>query len=393
MAGNLAGFGVAQHNGSRPPAGLSIGIKKGRDPIRQDLGPCLRRVAMNTTAAGAAVPLAIPEIAVDALFGGPPAERDAVDRQIFAAATNVGFMTITLSTSDAALSVETRRRLLRIFTLEDGEIRKLWRQKFDPSHPNIYRGWFPAQTGATTCKEGIDLGPDVAYGEGVIDASDPLREATPLPTESMLPGWRAAVADYYRMMERVAAAVMQSLARGLGLGEDYFGPAFRGGISTLRLLRYPPRPVVAVAGQSNEGLRIVHQGEHRPISGAAHVDSGFVTLLAQAGVAGLQARSATGDWIDLPPREGTLTVNFGRLLQRWTGDRIKATEHRVLGSTRERFSIPFFYEPRVDAEIAPLPDRENFTPFLFGDYLWETTTKFLEFRGLESLRPPRRPAV
>jgi hypothetical protein len=99
----------------------------------------------------------------------------------------------------------------------------------------------------------------------------------------------------------------------------------------------------------------VHQGERCPISGAAHVDSGFVTLLAQAGVSGLQARSATGDWIDVPPREGTLTVNFGKLMQRWTDGRIKATEHRVLGSAEERFSIPFFYEPRVDAEIAPLP--------------------------------------
>jgi isopenicillin N synthase-like dioxygenase len=137
----------------------------------------------------------------------------------------------------------------------------------------------------------------------------------------------------------------------------------------------------------------VHQGERCPISGAAHVDSGFVTLLAQAGVSGLQARSATGDWIDVPPREGTLTVNFGKLMQRWTDGRIKATEHRVLGSAEERFSIPFFYEPRVDAEIAPLPGGENFAPFLFGDYLWETTTKFIEFQGLELLRPLRRPAV
>jgi isopenicillin N synthase-like dioxygenase len=87
------------------------------------------------------------------------------------------------------------------------------------------------------------------------------------------------------------------------------------------------------------------------------VDSGFVTLLAQDGVAGLQARAADGSWLDVPPREGTLAVNFGKLLESWTGGRIRATEHRVLGSAQERRSIPFFYEPRADAVIAPCPRR------------------------------------
>jgi 2OG-Fe(II) oxygenase superfamily len=56
----------------------------------------------------------------------------------------------------------------------------------------------------------------------------------------------------------------------------------------------------------------------------------------------------------VPPTENTLVVNFGRLLERWTDGRIKATPHRVIGSGRERYSVPFFYEPRIDAVIAPL---------------------------------------
>jgi hypothetical protein len=32
---------------------------------------------------------------------------------------------------------------------------------------------------------------------------------------------------------------------------------------------------------------------------------------------------------------------------------------------------------------------EAFTPFLYGDHLWATTTRFVEFHGLEHLRPPR----
>ena len=87
----------------------------------------------------------------------------------------------------------------------------------------------------------------------------------------------------------------------------------------------------------------------------------------------------------------TLAVNFGNSFERWTGGRIKATPHRVLGSGRPRFSIPFFFEPRADAVIAPLPlaGIEPFQPFLYGDHLWATTTRFVEFQGLENLRKPR----
>ena len=41
--------------------------------------------------------------------------------------------------------------------------------------------------------------------------------------------------------------------------------------------------------------------------------------------------------------------------------------------------------------IAPLPlaGIEAFPPFLYGDHLWATTTRFVEFQGLENLRKPR----
>jgi isopenicillin N synthase-like dioxygenase len=99
--------------------------------------------------------------------------------------------------------------------------------------------------------------------------------------------------------------------------------------------------------------------------------------------------------VDVPPRERSLAVNFGQVLERWSGSRIKATEHRVLGTNRERFSIPFFYEARADAEIRPLPFDEPslFEPFCYGDFLWARIVKFVEFRGMEALRAPRRSAL
>lgn len=333
----------------------------------------------------------IPTIDASALFDAPGPARDEADRAILAAASGAGFMTISHLPGRMLLSPADRRRLLAIFELPDREKHRLLRRKFEPAHTNVYRGWFPLQDGGPTYKEGIDMGPDIADAGWRSDPTDPLTERTPLPDESVLPGWRAAAAKYYRDMSSLGAALMRSIARGLGAPEQTFDALFVRGISTLRLIRYPLRSDVALAAIDPAKLWVEHAGQRRTVIGAAHVDSGFVTMLAQDGVEGLQARATSGIWIDVPPREGTLAVNFGGLLERWTGGKIRATEHRVIGPGRERFSIPYFYEPRVDALITPLPiaGSQTFEPFLYGDHLWQATTKFIEFKGLESLRAPR----
>ena len=104
-----------------------------------------------------------------------------IDRAIMAAAAESGFMVVHGFPVDIQAGAAVRADLLRILGLPEDEIRKLWRQKFAPAHANIYRGWFPLQTGFLTAKEGIDMGADVAYGSSVVCAGDPLRESTPLP--------------------------------------------------------------------------------------------------------------------------------------------------------------------------------------------------------------------
>ena len=334
----------------------------------------------------------IPLIDIGALFAGDVTTIAATDRAIMAAAAGSGFLLIHGFPDEASTGRVARGQLLRLFDLPPAAIQPLWRQKFDPAHANVYRGWFPLQRGFPTAKEGIDIGADVAYGAAVVDASDPLREATPLPPEQLLPGWRAAAAGYYRGMETIAAALMRSIARGLGLPERYFDAHFLRGLSTLRLIRYPLRDDLDAAAALDPQLWVMHAGERRYLTGKPHVDSGFLTLLAQDGVEGLQALHGSGEWIDVPPEEGTLAVNFGKVLERWCDGRIRATEHRVIGTGRERRSIPFFHEARADAEIAPLPlaGAAGFEPFLYGDYLWATTTQFVEFAGMAGLRTPRR---
>jgi isopenicillin N synthase-like dioxygenase len=337
----------------------------------------------------------IPSVDIAPLFAARSASRDAADQAIMDAAKLAGFFVARGIPGDIRIDAAARSELLKVFELPDSETRKLWRRKFEPNHSNLYRGWFPLQPGHLTSKEGIDLGPDVAHGSAVCRAGDPLCEATPLPPEQALPGWRQSVRAYYLAMERVSAALMRSVARSLRIPDDYFDDFFLNGISTLRLIRYPVRRDLKQAEQQQKDLWVARGGKRCYIMGAPHVDSGFLTLLAQDDVAGLQARLLSGEWLDVPPIEGTLAVNFGKVLERWCNGRIKATEHRVVGSGRLRMSIPFFYEARVDAKIGPLPidDEASFEPFLYGDHLWSTTTRFVEFQGMESLRTPSQARI
>ncbi len=334
----------------------------------------------------------IPVIDVEPLFGGPSSARDRTDAAIMRAAETFGFFAACGLPDDVPIDQASRADLLRLFQLSASAIRPLWRQKFEPSHANRYRGWFPRQTGFLTSKEGIDMGADVAYGPSVVCAGDPLREPTPLPPEELLPGWRQSVARYYLAMESIGQRLMRAIARGLALEERFFDAAFERGLSTLRLIRYPMRTDLEQAALANPGLWVMHEGARCYITGIAHVDTGHLTLLAQDGVAGLQARHHGGEWIDVPPADGALAVNFGAVLESWSGARIKATEHRVIGRGTERMSIAFFHEARADAEIRPLPGNpaDSFAPFFYGDYLWARTTQFVEFLGMESLRRPLR---
>ncbi len=44
---------------------------------------------------------------------------------------------------------------------------------------------------------------------------------------------------------------------------------------------------------------------------------------------GLQILTKEQRWMDVPPQAGTMVVNLGDMLERWTNLRYKSTKHRV----------------------------------------------------------------
>jgi isopenicillin N synthase-like dioxygenase len=228
-------------------------------------------------------------------------------------------------------------------------------------------------------KEAFSIGPaDLAAApEGEPDSIEFAWAANIWPDQP--PGFRDALLAYYRAVSALAERLMELLALGLGLPEQYFAPTIDRAISALRLLNYPDQSDDPIPGQLRAG---------------AHTDYGSLTILLQEQApGGLEVQDADGQWHPVPVVPGTFIVNLGDLMARWTNDRWRSTMHRVVnpprdaqGSTR-RQSIAFFHQPNWDAEIVCLPtclgdgEKPKYPPVLSGPHLaakFKSTVKPLD---------------
>lgn len=211
-------------------------------------------------------------------------------------------------------------------------------------------------------KESFDLGVDLPPDHPDVVAGKPFSAPNVWPDVS---GFKNAISTYHDAMMRLSEKLVMLTARGLGLGADFFDGAMHHPVGNLRLLHYPASPASPASYESDatEGC-------------GAHTDYGFMTILAQDDVGGLQVQDINDDWIDITPHPGEFVVNLGDLLTRWTGGRYQARRHRVTGGLgRDRYSIPFFLDPNVDADISVVPTCADetraalFPPVNAGDYL------------------------
>ncbi len=152
-----------------------------------------------------------------------------------------------------------------------------------------------------------------------------------------------------------------SLALALGLPKGSFDKTFEDPMTALSLLHYGD-----VKSVPEEGL----------FGADEHTDGPVITVLRTDGTPGLQVLLKTGQWIDVPHRNGAFVVNLGDMLERLSNGLFRSTPHRVvLQGGSERYSVPFFYEPGFDVPIVPLDiccSKENppkFEPTTSGQYL------------------------
>ena len=176
---------------------------------------------------------------------------------------------------------------------------------------------------------------------------------------SWQPEFRPVVEAYHDAMVGLGMRLVTLIEEGLGCAKGELSASFRPPTTWLRLLHYPVRP--ADAPDDLYGS-------------APHSDFGFITLLAQDNVGGLQVMSPEGEWLDVPPMSGAFVMNVGDMLHQWSNGILRSTPHRVINvSGVERYSCPFFFDPHVSTVIEPLSscvDGEvRFDAVHFGEFL------------------------
>jgi isopenicillin N synthase-like dioxygenase len=154
-------------------------------------------------------------------------------------------------------------------------------------------------------------------------------------------GVRADMMAYFSAVSALCGRMLSSFAVALGMTADFFAPFFAGEPNArLRFLHYPPQDTTED-----------HAYGQRP-----HTDNSFITALARTDVPGLSVRLPSGEWVAPPAIPGTLLINLGNVLRRWSNDRFLSTPHRVLNASGvHRYSIAFFLGPALDSVVQCLP--------------------------------------
>jgi isopenicillin N synthase-like dioxygenase len=203
-------------------------------------------------------------------------------------------------------------------------------------------------------KESFVWGREVAPGETL----GPGAMAGPNRWPADMPELKPALMAWFDAGHAVAWRLLAAFATALDVSPDYFRKRIGKPISRASIVYYPPQP--AELGDEQFGV-------------GPHTDYGVLTLVYQDQTGGLEVKGRDGQWLTAHPIPGTLVVNVGDLLGRWTNDRFVSTPHRVVNrSGRERFSTAIFVDPDADTEIVPVArpgEAAKYAPVTCGAYI------------------------
>ena len=279
-------------------------------------------------------------------------DRAGVARAVAEACERIGFLVVSGHGLDPEVVERAFERSRVFFDLPRAE-----KDRWHPTGPSRQRGFHGFATRGLAYTLGEDAPPDLRETFFLGPVDDHRTHYAHLPGAANAyapniypdepPGAAEALVAIYRAYEGLSADLMRIFAVALDQPEDYFAGVIGRHFSILSshhypALRRPPKP-----GQLRTG---------------AHTDFGALTILAMTDAeGGLEVRMPDGAWRPVRPPPGTLVVNLGDMMARWTDGRWTSTLHRVanprdLNSARSRRqTIGYFMHPDYDAPIRAVP--------------------------------------
>ena len=247
----------------------------------------------------------IPIIDVAPLFRNDHSAKLNVAKQIDEACRSNGFFSIKNHGIDNLDSLEGES--FRFFKQLTQEQRlELAPNKWNPTNPNTYRGYFPAKVDG---KEGYDICNPTLCSDNDLILNNPLHEILVWPDEALLPGFRKYFEGYYLKMVNLSRTLLAGFALATGKEENFFYDKvdIKDTLSTLRLNYYPFLDNIEAVETGEDGTKL---------GCAVHRDGVVITILFQP-IEGLQVENGEG-WINVEPSAETLVVNTGICMSRWT---------------------------------------------------------------------------
>lgn len=170
--------------------------------------------------------------------------------------------------------------------------------------------------------------------------------------------------EYGSKVSEVSKIILKVMLASLGDGFEakYYDSEFNKCHGYLRINNYTPPLNIEEEGAEGLGM---------------HTDMSCLTIVYQDEIGGLQVRSKDGKWMNIVPCEATLVVNIGDMLQAWSNDHLRSSEHRViLNKPINRFSLAFFWCFQDD-KLVLAPDElvsghehtRIYKPFVCSDYV------------------------
>ncbi|XP_077978753.1 uncharacterized protein LOC144434172 [Glandiceps talaboti] len=181
-----------------------------------------------------------------------------------------------------------------------------------------------------------------------------------MPDEE-LPEFRKILVDFYKICSKLSGRLMKILAKGLNLPDcNFFGKAHEGmdgGSNTSSIVCHHYLPMPEDYEVPEGQLRI-----------DAHTDLDTLTLVFQDDAGGLEILDSGGQYVPAEPIEGTILVNLGQFMERWSAGKLKATKHRVVipqtdaGRMKGRQSVIFFTNPDDDVIVECIDKSNKYPP-------------------------------
>lgn len=285
-------------------------------------------------------------------------DREATSKELVKAMETVGFLYLD---NVPGYDKNVEDKLLEVsewfFSLTLEEKLKLSTQKWYDKSKSLYRGYCPINLKENHLREQYEMGGDLPDDDPHRRSGNFLYEETPWPGGEEGEKFHQLFMSHYSKMTDAAMEFLSLTAIGLGLEEHTFDKEFMPNpVSSLRTMHYP------TYGET----------ETPTFTCEEHFDGTFVTLLVTFSYEGLEILRGDGQWLKVEPRPGSLIVNIGDLLSRVTKRRFKTTVHRVRDTGIERYSVPYFFEPRSDGKF----EIEGLGKITYGPWLAKFMKRF-----------------